>query len=227
MKRCAEVWRQRVLEQLPQDRTLVLLIGGYAQRWHLGRRAEKTLTATVANWKMYARDRMFTLPHPSWRNTAWLKRNPWFEDGCPARAEARGSLRIIRQLTLFAMLAVSACATPSTQEPFPMTQSVTPEFLPDQNIFVSYDGARLGLTYWDGQDDGPAAGHVVVGLHGMNDYANAFHMAAPYWASKGVTVYAYDQRGFGRSPGRGIWPDEELMREDLRTAVDLVKQYHP
>ncbi|MAB09773.1 uracil-DNA glycosylase family protein [Hyphomonas sp.] len=78
MKRCAEVWRHRVLEQMPQLE-LILLIGGYAQRWHLGRKAEKTLTATVANWKMYARDHMFTLPHPSWRNTAWLKRNPWFE----------------------------------------------------------------------------------------------------------------------------------------------------
>jgi alpha-beta hydrolase superfamily lysophospholipase len=125
------------------------------------------------------------------------------------------------------MLAISACATPSTQEPFPMTQSVTPEFLPDQNTFVSYDGARLGLTCWEGQEDGPAAGHVVVGLHGMNDYANAFHMAAPYWASQGVTVYAYDQRGFGRSPGRGIWPEEDLMREDLRTAVDIARQRHP
>lgn len=78
MKRCADVWRQRVIAQLPQVE-LILLVGGYAQRWHLGRRSEKTLTATVANWKSYASDRMFTLPHPSWRNTAWLKRNPWFE----------------------------------------------------------------------------------------------------------------------------------------------------
>ena len=78
MKRCAEVWRQRVMDQLAQV-DVVLLVGGYAQRWHLGRRVEKTLTATVANWKSYTRDRMFTLPHPSWRNTAWLKRNPWFE----------------------------------------------------------------------------------------------------------------------------------------------------
>jgi len=67
----------------------------------------------------------------------------------------------------------------------------------------------------------------VVGLHGMNDYANAFHMAAPYWAEQGVTVYAYDQRGFGRSPERGIWPQEELMREDLRTAVDVARRLHP
>tara|TARA_R110002051_G_scaffold110728_3_gene183367 strand:- start:22232 stop:23197 length:966 start_codon:yes stop_codon:yes gene_type:complete len=125
------------------------------------------------------------------------------------------------------MIAVSACATPKVQEPLSMTHNVTPELQVDQNTFVSFDGAQLGLTYWEGQESEAAAGHVVVGLHGMNDYANAFHMAAPYWASNGVDVYAYDQRGFGRSPERGIWPDEELMREDLRTAVDLVRKRHP
>ena len=78
MKRCAGVWRQRVLDQLPDIR-IILLIGNHAQRWHLGQRMGKTLTETVANWKTYRSDRMFTLPHPSWRNTAWLKRNPWFE----------------------------------------------------------------------------------------------------------------------------------------------------
>jgi acylglycerol lipase len=144
-----------------------------------------------------------------------------------SRPAARGPFGLVRNLTALGVLTVSACATPKVQEPLSMTQTVTPELNVEENKFVSFDGAELGLTYWPGQEAGEAAGHVVVGLHGMNDYANAFHMAAPYWASKGVTVYAYDQRGFGRSPERGIWPDEELMREDLRTAVDLVKQYHP
>jgi alpha-beta hydrolase superfamily lysophospholipase len=126
-----------------------------------------------------------------------------------------------------ALLLAAACATPQVQEPLSMTRTVTPGLLVDENTFVSFDGAKLGLTYWEGQGYGPATGHVIVGLHGMNDYANAFHMAAPYWASQGVSVYAYDQRGFGRSPGRGIWPDEELMREDLRTAVDLARTRHP
>jgi acylglycerol lipase len=112
------------------------------------------------------------------------------------------------------------------QEPKSMTRAVTPEFQVEQNTFISFDGAQLGLTTWAGKD-GPARGHVVVGLHGMSDYANAFHMAAPYWADQGVTVYAYDQRGFGRSPERGIWPEEELMREDLRTAVAIARQRHP
>lgn len=91
--------------------------------------------------------------------------------------------------------------------------------------FVSFDGARLGLTTWTAQDGAPRA--VVVAVHGMNDYANAFHLAAPYWAERGVTTYAYDQRGFGRSPNRGVWPDDEVLQEDLRTIVALVRARHP
>jgi acylglycerol lipase len=90
--------------------------------------------------------------------------------------------------------------------------------------FVSFDGARLGLTRWEAQGS-PSA--VVVAVHGMNDYANAFHLAAPYWAERGVTTYAYDQRGFGRSPNRGIWAGEELMVEDLRTLTALARAAHP
>lgn len=70
---CASTWRGQVMALL-QPR-LTLLIGGHAQRWHLGTRA--TVTATVACWRDHA-PRAFPLPHPSWRNTAWLKRNPWF-----------------------------------------------------------------------------------------------------------------------------------------------------
>src|SRR4030081_3707533 len=83
----------------------------------------------------------------------------------------------------------------------------------EQGAIVSFDGARLGLSEWDAPGQ-PWA--VVVGVHGMNDYANAFHMAAPWWAEQGVTTVAYDQRGFGRSPDRGVWAGDELMVEDLR-----------
>ncbi|MEM7661899.1 MAG: alpha/beta fold hydrolase [Pseudomonadota bacterium] len=101
-----------------------------------------------------------------------------------------------------------------------------PGFLPEKETFVSFDGAELGLTVWeaDGTDDPE---HVVVGVHGMNDYAAAFEYAAPWWAERGVTTYAYDQRGFGRSVGRGRWPQEDLMRDDLREAVRLANARHP
>lgn len=78
MKRCAETWRQALLDKV-ENIELTLLIGGYAQSWHLGPRREKTLTATVAKWTEFLDEGVFTLPHPSWRNNAWLKRNPWFE----------------------------------------------------------------------------------------------------------------------------------------------------
>ncbi|HZK98414.1 MAG TPA: alpha/beta hydrolase [Caulobacteraceae bacterium] len=92
--------------------------------------------------------------------------------------------------------------------------------------FVSFDGARLGLTHWDSQPSAePWA--VVVGVHGMNDYANAFHLAAPFWAARGIATYAYDQRGFGRSPERGIWAPDGLKVEDLRTLVALVRARYP
>lgn len=78
MKRCADVWRSGLMEKLP-NLQVTLLIGAHAQRWHLGKRAEKNLTDTVRNWRSYTSDHIFTTPHPSWRNTGWLKRNPWFE----------------------------------------------------------------------------------------------------------------------------------------------------
>lgn len=94
--------------------------------------------------------------------------------------------------------------------------------------FTSFDGAELGLTAWRAEGayaDDPWA--VIVGLHGMDDYANAFHLAGPWWARQGITTYAYDQRGFGRSPQRGVWAGEDLMTEDLRAACALVRRRHP
>ena len=72
---CAATWRNRALATLPNIE-VTLLIGGYAQNWHLGR--GMTVSNRVAAWRDHAPD-VFPLPHPSWRNTAWLRRNPWFE----------------------------------------------------------------------------------------------------------------------------------------------------
>ncbi|MEQ8406368.1 MAG: uracil-DNA glycosylase family protein [Oceanicaulis sp.] len=76
-KECAPLWQTRAGAALPNV-TLTVLIGAYAQAWHLGGAASKTLTETVANWRRFA-PAVFPTPHPSWRNNAWLKKNPWFE----------------------------------------------------------------------------------------------------------------------------------------------------
>jgi uracil-DNA glycosylase len=92
-RECAQTWRARLLGQLPKIRFQVL-IGAYAQKWHLGDRAKGTLTDTVAAWADYLPSAI-PLPHPSWRNNTWLKKNPWFErDTLPAlRAAVSSALR--------------------------------------------------------------------------------------------------------------------------------------
>jgi len=130
---------------------------------------------------------------------------------------------MIRFLALSLALALGACAPMAVQRPLTPTAAFAgPAIQGDR--FVSFDGARLGLTTWT-PDGEPWA--VIVGVHGMNDYANAFHLAGPYWARRGIATYAYDQRGFGRSPGRGIWAGDALMTEDLKTLVALVRARYP
>lgn len=74
--RCAATWHSAVMADLAATVQTTLLVGGYAHRWHLGTRSG--VTETVAAWSDRA-PQVFALPHPSWRNTGWLKRNPWFE----------------------------------------------------------------------------------------------------------------------------------------------------
>ncbi|MFQ5625248.1 MAG: uracil-DNA glycosylase family protein [Methyloligellaceae bacterium] len=81
-KECAPMWRERLFARLPEIE-LFLLVGGYAQTWHMGTGRGRTLTETVRNWRPDDRTHdgaiLIPLPHPSWRNNAWLKKNPWFE----------------------------------------------------------------------------------------------------------------------------------------------------
>jgi uracil-DNA glycosylase len=81
-RECAPAWRGRLLSLMPRIE-LVLAIGLYAQAWHLGTGRGASLGETVRDWRRFlqrdSRPKIFPLPHPSWRNTAWLKRNPWFE----------------------------------------------------------------------------------------------------------------------------------------------------
>ena len=77
---CAKAWRARALAAMPQIE-LVVAIGAYALRWHMGDRYQASLHDTVAAWRggLSLSPPVIALPHPSWRNNAWLKRNPWFE----------------------------------------------------------------------------------------------------------------------------------------------------
>jgi uracil-DNA glycosylase len=93
-RECAPAWRARILAHLPNVE-LALLVGQYAHRWHLGAARGCSMTETVRHWRCHydgdGRPRYLPLPHPSWRNNAWIKRNGWFErDLLPVlRAEVR------------------------------------------------------------------------------------------------------------------------------------------
>jgi uracil-DNA glycosylase len=74
-KVCGQTWHERVMESL-ESVELSVIVGGYSQKYHMG--VKTGVTETVRDWRAHA-PRRFPLPHPSWRNTAWLRKNPWFE----------------------------------------------------------------------------------------------------------------------------------------------------
>lgn len=126
-------------------------------------------------------------------------------------------------LALGGLLLLVACA-PTLQKPLQPEPGFAGPRLETRD-FVSFDGAKLPIDRWDSRTGAPWA--VIVGVHGFNDYANAFHLAAPWWAERGVTTYAYDQRGYGRTPERGVWAPDALRVADLRTMVGLVRARYP
>ena len=90
-KECAATWHREVFAAMPRL-DLVLLVGSYAQRWHRPQDAGLGMTEMVRNWRRILeapeRPRALPLPHPSWRNNAWIRNNPWFTtDLLPALRE--------------------------------------------------------------------------------------------------------------------------------------------
>lgn len=81
-RECAPLWHARVFAGLPRLE-LILAVGQYAHAWHLGDLAHPSLTETVSDWRAILTARshpsILPLPHPSWRNNAWVKKHPWFE----------------------------------------------------------------------------------------------------------------------------------------------------
>ena len=132
---------------------------------------------------------------------------------------------LVRLIVICVSVLVAGCA-PVRQGPLRPASAPSPGLYADR--FESFDGARLGLSLWrpPGVTD-EAALKVIVAVHGMNDYAGAFNAAGPWWAARGVVVYAYDQRGFGRSPRPGVWAHPDTLRKDLRTIVEAARRRHP
>jgi alpha-beta hydrolase superfamily lysophospholipase len=124
-----------------------------------------------------------------------------------------------RAVAVFFALLVVACV-PRMEPAGPAVMA--PRF--DGDRLVMADGAELPLRSWR-PAGAPRA--VVIALHGMNDYSNAFDAAGKQLADAGIAVYAYDQRGFGQSPHVGKWAGIETMSGDLKTAREVIGARHP
>ncbi len=95
----------------------------------------------------------------------------------------------------------------------------------EADAFVAADGARLPVRRWMPEQGRPRA--IIVALHGFNDYSNFFEDPGGYLAQRGIGSYAYDQRGFGEAPNRGLWPGVEAYASDLKAFTAAVRDRHP
>ena len=120
---------------------------------------------------------------------------------------------------LFALLTIilAGCAEPVVVI-LPGTDTAT-----QAHDAFNVEGVSLPRQVWRAEN--PKA--ILIGVHGFNDYGNAFIRPAPWFAERGVTVYAYDQRGFGRTAQAGYWHGAARMRSDLKTIISEVNDLHP
>lgn len=151
--------------------------------------------------------------------------------------------RLSQGLAALLLLALTACAAqslppgPGPTAPRLMAALPSPAGVPEADepetaeapvweglFLVSNDGYRLPLRRWLPESE-PAI--VILALHGLNDYSEAFALPAPRLTDAGVALYAYDQRGFGAGIHPGLWASGERLAQDAATAVTLLRQRHP
>ena len=134
---------------------------------------------------------------------------------------AAKSLRAAAWLAVLLLLVTSVACTPRLAPPGPGT--TTPRL--EGESLVTYDGLELPLRAWLPAKNPPKA--VILGLHGFNFYSRIFEEPGIFWAKRGIATYAYDQRGFGAAPHRGLWAGTEVMIADVKAAVEALGARHP
>lgn len=132
--------------------------------------------------------------------------------------------RTIIQLRCF-MLAVAGviCSACSPHVNHPGQQVMQPRL--ERESFRAADGAILPVRSWLPEKKPFKA--IIVAVHGFNDYSNSFTFPGNYLRQHGVACYAYDQRGFGAAPGRGLWAGVEAYTDDLSSIVKEIRRLYP
>lgn len=130
-------------------------------------------------------------------------------------------------LAILCVALLSACSAPAPQA----TTPVVPDKIVHANapsatptLFKLPSGHALAARVWAS----PQPRHIVLGVHGFNDYSKAFEPLAQHLVTElQATVYAYDQRGFGANPQPGIWPGADTLLADLRDIATQLRERHP
>jgi len=128
----------------------------------------------------------------------------------------------MRTETIFSLLLVILTTACSPDFKLPAPKTGRPELTGE--AIISADGTWLPLRTWLPEGDLAA---VMVALHGFNDYSYFIHDTAIFLAERGIAVYAYDQRGFGAGPHRGLWPGSQALIDDLKTVTGLLHDHYP
>lgn len=128
-----------------------------------------------------------------------------------------------KRILLVLTAALLAACSPRLQEPGPHIQNSMHPTL-TKTHYVTKDGTRLPLRRW-GPESAPRG--VLLALHGFNDYSNAFSSIGPWLAEHGIATLAYDQRGFGQSGQKGIWPGHNVLADDAHGAIAAIRDSYP
>ena len=120
---------------------------------------------------------------------------------------------------LLVLVSLLACASPQVQQASNISR--TPELTATSAVMA--DGYQLPVTVWE--TEVPRA--VILALHGFNDHSNAFAGPANFFARHNIVTYAYDQRGFGETAERGIWPGDDVLESDAASVATLLCEKHP
>lgn len=126
---------------------------------------------------------------------------------------------LYRLLVALLLLMLGACVPKIYGPGLPVSPAQLSE-----NMFVTEDGVHLPLRHWLPKTETNA---VIIALHGFNDYSHFFEQPGQFFSSQGIACFAYDQRGFGAAPQRGLWAGSDAYTEDLHALVHLLKQRYP
>jgi acylglycerol lipase len=130
-------------------------------------------------------------------------------------------VRLVSKVLLAGLSVALVAGSLVRSRPSPRRRTHEPRL--DDETLITSDGASLPLVSW--QPAGAVDG-VVLGLHGYGDYRRAFSLAGPWFGDRGLALYAYDQRGFGETESRGLWPGLDALIEDLADAVAALRERH-